>query len=112
MRNATDPVYFPNSKGGPQADAEHHAPPSWHAEGDIVRSAYETHPEDDDFGQARTLVRDVMDDDARDRLVGNIVAQLINGVTEPVMQRAFGYLRNVDQELGDRVEEGVRKGPA
>ena len=110
MVNATDPVYFPNSKGGPEADSAYHAPPSWYAEGEIVRTAYETHVEDDDFGQAGTLVRDVMDDAARDRLVGNIVAQLTNGVTEPVLHRAFDYLRNVDQDLGDRVEEGVRKG--
>ena len=106
--NASDPVYFPNSKGGPRADSEHHPPPSWYAEGDIVRTTYETHAEDDDFGQARALVREVMDDAARDRLVGNIVAQLLNGVTEPVLQRAFDFLRNVDQDLGDRVEKGVR----
>ena len=108
IANASDPVYFPNSKGGPRADSEHHPPPSWYAEGDIVRTAYETHAEDDDFGQARALVREVMDDAARDRLVGNIVAQLLNGVTEPVLQRAFDYLRNVDKDLGDRVEKGVR----
>jgi len=54
----------------------------------------------------------VLDDAARDRLVGNVVAQLLNGVTEPVLQRAFGYLRKVDQSLGDRVEKDVRDGQA
>jgi catalase len=29
-------------------------------------------------------------------------------VTEPVLQRAFQYWRNVDKSLGDRVEVGVR----
>jgi catalase len=29
-------------------------------------------------------------------------------VTEPVLQRAFWYLRNVDETLGERVEKGVR----
>jgi catalase len=77
-----------------------------------VRTAYELHAEDDDWGQAGTLVREVMDDAARDRLVSNIVGQLLNGVTEPVLQRAFGYLRNVDETLGDRVEKGVRGGQA
>ena len=110
--NRTDPVYFPNSKGGPRAYPEQYAPPTWHADGDIVRTAFETHAEDDDFGQAGALVRDVMDDAARDRLVGNIVAQLLNGVTEPVLQRTFGYLRQVDKELGDRVETDVRAGQA
>ncbi len=75
-----------------------------------MRTGYEGHAEDDDSAQPGNLVRDVMDAAARDRLVGNIVAQLRNGVTEPVLQRALGYLRKVDQNLGDRVEKGVRGG--
>jgi catalase len=75
-----------------------------------VRTAFEAHAEDDDFGQVGTLVRKVLDDAARDRLVANTVNQLLNAVTEPVLQRTFGYLRNVDQNLGDRVEKGVRAG--
>ena len=110
--NRTDPVYFPNSKGGPRAYPERYAPPSWYADGDIMRTAFETHAEDDDFGQVGTLVREVLDDAARDRLVANTVGHLLAGVTEPVLQRAFGYLRNVDQSLGDRVEKGVRAGSA
>jgi catalase len=110
MVNRTDPVYWPNSKGGPQADPEHNKPASWYADGEIMRSAYVQHAEDDDWGQVGVLVREVMDDAARDRLVSNIVGQLLNGVTEPVLQRAFWYLRNVDKSLGDRVEKGVRTG--
>ncbi|MGH3244861.1 MAG: catalase, partial [Trebonia sp.] len=110
IHNVTDPVYFPNSKGGPQADSEHHRPPSWYADGDLMRTAYDLHAEDDDWGQAGTLVREVMDDAARDRLVGNIVGALLAGVTEPVLQRAFWYLGNVDKDLRDRVEKGVRAG--
>jgi catalase len=110
--NRTDPVYFPNSKGGPQADSEHYKPASWYADGEIMRAAYVEHAEDDDWGQPGTMVRKVLDDAARDRLVSNIVGQLLNGVTEPVLQRAFWYLRNVDKTLGDRVEKGVRSGAA
>ena len=110
VHNVTDPVYFPNSKGGPQADSEHHQPPSWYADGELVRTAYELHAEDDDWSQAGTLVREVLDDAARDRLVSNIVGALLAGVTEPVLQRAFWYLGNVDKDLGDRVEKGVRAG--
>jgi catalase len=29
-------------------------------------------------------------------------------VTEPVLARAFEYWRNVDKDLGDKVEAGVR----
>ena len=53
VHNVTDPVYFPNSKGGPQADSEHNQPPSWYADGELVRTAYELHAEDDDWSQAR-----------------------------------------------------------
>ena len=108
----TDPVYAPNSKGGPKADSERYRPPSWTTDGEIMRTAFEAHPEDDDWGQAGTLVRSVMDDAGRDRLVSNITGHLLDGVTEPVLQRAFQYFRNVDKDLGDRVEQGVRAGKA
>ena len=108
-RFASAPVYAPNSKGGPRADVgRYSAPTGWHADGDMVRAAGTLHAEDDDWGQAGTLVREVMDDAERDRLVSNIVGHLLGGVTEPVLQRAFGYWRNVDKNLGDRVEAAVR----
>jgi catalase len=112
IHNVADPVYFPNSKGGPKADSEHYQPASWHTDGELMRTAYERHAEDDDWSQPGTLVREVMDDAGRDRLVSNIVGQLRNGVTESVLQRAFWYLRNVDENLGERVEKGVRGGQA
>ena len=71
---------------------------------------------DDDFVQAGTMVREVLDDAGRERLVSNIVGHLLNGVTEPVLQRAFEYWRNVDKDLGeqDRVRcprQAGREGP-
>jgi catalase len=54
------------------------------------------------------MVRDVLDDAARDRLVSNIVGHLLDGVTGPVLARAYEYWRNVDKTLGDRIERGVR----
>jgi catalase len=101
-------VYAPNSKGGPKADSERYKPASWHTDGDLVRSAYTAHEQDDDWGQAGTMVREVLDDAARERLVSNVVGHLLNGVTEPVLERAFQYWRNVDKSLGDRIEAGVR----
>ncbi|MFI5720679.1 catalase [Nocardia sp. NPDC051750] len=104
-----DPVYTPNSKGGVRPDTDRYGEPAgWHTDGDIVRAAYTLHAEDDDWGQAGTMVRTVLDDAARERLVNNIVGHLLDGVTEPVLQRAFEYWRNVDKELGDRIENGVR----
>ncbi len=108
VKNVSDPVYAPNSYGGPAAQPEltddggH-----WYADGEMVRSAYVSHEEDDDWGQAGTMVREVLNDDERGRLVDNIVGHLLNGVSEPVLARAFEYWRNVDKDLGDRIESGV-----
>ena len=52
------------------------------------------------------MVREVLDDAARGRLVDNIVGHLLNGVSEPILQRAFEYWRNVDKDLGDKIEAG------
>jgi catalase len=49
-----------------------------------------------------------MDDAARERLVDNVVGHLLNGVTEPVLERAFEYWRNIDKGIGERIEAGVR----
>jgi catalase len=106
----SDPVYAPNSKGGPRADSERYLPVGWHTDGEMTRTAYTLHAEDDDWGQAGTLVREVLGDSERDRLVSNIVGHLLDGVTEPVLQRAFEYWRNVDKDLGQRIENGVGAG--
>ncbi len=109
VKNASDPVYAPNSYGGPKADpALTDDGGHWSADGDMVRAAYTLHPEDDDWGQAGTMVREVLDDAGRDRLVSNIVGHLLDGVSQPVLARAFEYWRNVDKNLGDRIEAGVR----
>jgi len=109
VQKVSDPVYAPNSYGGPAAELGRlPRVPSWYADGEIMRTAYVDHAEDDDWGQPGTLVREVMDDAARTRLVDNVVGHLLNGVSEPVLERAFGYWRNVDKALGERIEEGVR----
>ncbi len=106
--NVTDPVYAPNSYGGPKADPSRtdHAG-LWASDGDMVRSAYTPRADDDDFGQARTQVRGVLDDDARDRLVSNIAGHLADGVSDTVLARAFEYWKQVDQDLGERIEQAV-----
>jgi catalase len=111
--NVTDPVYAPNSYGGPKADptATDHAG-LWAADGEMVRSAYSLRAEDDDFGQPGTMVREVLDDEARERLVSNISGHLLQGVSDKVLARAFQYWKNVDQDLGERVEQAVGAGVA
>ena len=111
VQNVSDPVYAPNSKGGPQADGKRYPEAAiWDASGEFIHAAYTLRKDDDDFGQPGTLVRQVMDDAQRDRLVSNVVGHLKNGVTEPVLQRAFEYWRNIDKEVGDRIAKGVKGG--
>ncbi|WP_017926753.1 catalase [Thioalkalivibrio sp. HL-Eb18] len=111
VQNVSDPVYAPNSKGGPAADSERYPEmATWAADGELVRAPYTKRRDDDDFGQPGTLVRKVMDDDARERLVSNVVGHLKDGVSEPVLERAFAYWKNIDPDVGERIEQGVRGG--
>ncbi|PRC49675.1 catalase, partial [Mycobacterium sp. ITM-2017-0098] len=52
----------------------------------------------------------VLDDDARERLASNIIGHVLDGVKEPVLSRVFEYWKNIDPDLGKKVEEGVRSG--
>lgn len=108
--NVSDPVYAPNSKGGPHADPER-APnmETFGASGDMVREAYTKHRDDDDYVQPRALINDVMDDDARERLVNNVTGHLCDGVSEPILERAFEYWKNIDRSIGERIEKSVRE---
>jgi catalase len=78
----------------------------------MVRSAYTLRAEDDDFGQPGTLVRDVFDDAQRDALVEQVAGSLLGGVRSPVLERAFEYWKNIDADVGRRIEQKVRKGSA
>ena len=74
----------------------------------MVRTAYTLRPGRRRLGSGRHLVREVLDDDARDRLAHNIIGHVSDGVREPVLSRVFEYWTNVDPDLGKKVEEGVR----
>ena len=108
VRNISDPVYAPNSYGSPKADPEKYPEVAVRAaNGEMVRSAYTLRKDDDDWGQAGTLVREVMDDAARDRLMSNIVGHPKAGVSKAVLARAIGYWRDVDKHLGERIAASV-----
>ncbi|MEV7421008.1 MULTISPECIES: catalase [unclassified Streptomyces] len=103
--------YAPNSYGGPAADTERFGEPAgWASAGEMVRAAYEPHREDDDWGQAGTQVRQVLDDAQRDRLVSNVSGHLKQGVSRPVLDRALQYWRNIDKTVGDRIAAKVNGG--
>ena len=76
----------------------------------MVRSAYTLHAEDDDFTQPGILVRDVFDDAQRAALVDQVAGSLLGGVRSPVLERAFDYWKNIDADVGDRIERKVRSG--
>ncbi|WP_041521924.1 catalase [Gilvimarinus agarilyticus] len=111
VQNVSDPVYAPNSKGGPSAQPEEYpAEQAWGGEGDLVRKAYTLREDDDDFSQPRALINEVMDDAARERLVNNVVGHLLDGVSPQVLERAFEYWKNIDADIGKRIEAGVKAG--
>ncbi|MDV6319811.1 catalase [Chromohalobacter sp. HP20-39] len=109
INKVSDPVYAPNSKGGPAADGERYPTDStWESNGQMVRAPYALRKDDDDYSQANELINKVMDDAARDRLVNNVVGHASDGVEEPVLSRVFEYWKNIDAEIGRRIEEGVK----
>ncbi|MFG2710192.1 catalase [Streptomyces goshikiensis] len=103
--------YAPNSYGGPAADVGRFGEPAgWAAAGEMVREAYALRSADDDWGQPGTMVRQVLDDAARERLVANVSGHLKDGVSGLVLERAFQYWRTIDKAVGDRIAAAVSGG--
>ena len=76
----------------------------------MVRSAYTLRAEDDDFTQPGILVRDVFTDERRTKLVDEVSGSLLGGVRGEVLERAFQYWKNIDAEVGRRIEAKVKAG--
>ncbi len=104
------PVYAPNSYGRGYSDLTGEAEDSWETDGDRVRSAYSLRPEDDDFSQAGTMVREVWDDAMRERFVNNVAGHVLGGVSDKLLPRVFDYWKSVDADTGKRIEEAVLTG--
>ena len=85
--NGNQPVYAPNSYGGPQADSQRYPDPGWFTSGEIMRSAYTPHAEDNDFVQAGNLYRHVLSETDREHLVNNIVTHMSQGVERFIQER-------------------------
>jgi len=78
----------------------------------VVRSAYTLRPDDDDFSQPGTLVREVFNDAEREALVEQVAGSLLGGVRSPVLERTLEYWKNIDPGVGARIERKVRAGGA
>ena len=105
--NPSEPLYSPNTFGGPVADPALYEHDGYEITGEIMRSAYRLHAEDDDFGQAATLYREVLSPTDRDHLVDNIVGHVRQGVTPDMVERVVQYWRNVEPDLGARVAKAL-----
>jgi catalase len=103
------PINSPRSVGADgEAEPMSVADVSWSAQAaEIERYANARHAEDDDFGQAGTLYRDVMDDGQRAELVRNVVRHAGAEVSDEVQDRVVDYWTQVDAELGSRVAAGL-----
>jgi catalase len=103
--DGAQPVYAPNSYGGPHADPKRYHDSGWLVDAaEIMRTAYLAHRDDDDFIQPGTLYREVMSQTDRDHLVSNIVGHLSQGVERRIQERAVkDYWTKVDTDLGNRV---------
>jgi catalase len=105
--NPGDPVYAPNSFGGPAADPQPWLGADFGVTGEIVRSAISNHRDDDDFVQPRALYEAVLTELDRENLVTNIVNHVRAGVSQEVLPRVVEYWRSVHADLGARVAKGV-----
>ncbi|PPB48997.1 catalase [Arthrobacter pityocampae] len=108
---ATTPVYAPNSVGGPAADpAQYGAHGGWENDGDLVYAAHSLHAEDDDFGQAGTLYREVFDDAQRARFLETITGAVGGVQSDEIRARAVQYWANVDADLGAKLAANLGSG--
>jgi catalase len=106
------PTYAPNSGGRAWSDDIGAVEDGWEADGPMVRSAYTPRADDDDFSQPGTLVREVFDNRQRAALIDQVAGSLLGGVHGDVLERAFQYWKNIDGDVGRRIEAKVRAGAA
>jgi len=106
--SGAQPVYAPNSYGGPQADPDRYSDPGWFVEaGEIMRTAYHPHAEDNDFVQVSAFYRHTLTDEGKAHLVSNIVGHLGKDGERKVQERAVSLWYQVDQDLGTRLAQGL-----
>ena len=97
------PNYYPNSFAGPEPDASAGEPPV-----DVAGMAARHKPAypQDDFVQPGDLYRKVMDDTAREHLIGNIVEHL-GRAQKRIQLRQCAIFYKADAEYGERVASSL-----
>ncbi|UXM93812.1 catalase [Paenarthrobacter sp. JL.01a] len=104
------PVYAPNSVGGPAAVEPASPAGGWENDGELTLSAHTLHAEDDDFGQAGTLYREVYDEAAKARFLDTITGAVGGVKNADIKERAIQYWTNVDAELGAKLRANLGAG--
>jgi catalase len=97
------PNYYPNSFNGPEPDPRVGQPPI-DVSGMAARHSYTL--SDDDFVQPGNLYRNVMSDQDRDHLIGNIVTHLRNA-QKRIQLRQTALFYKADEDYGTRVTNGL-----
>jgi hypothetical protein len=96
--NVTDPVYAPNSMGGPKADPVRATYAGLYAlDGEMTRAAYTLHAEDDDYGQANTLLNEVYTEEQRERLVETVAGAASGVKSGEIRERVHQCWKNIDK---------------
>jgi catalase len=98
------PNYWPNSFNGPEPDISAKEPP-FEISGKADRYRY-THP-NDDFVQPGDLYRDVMTDQDRENIAGNIINHL-GGAQKRIQLRQTALFFKANPDYGRRVAKGLK----
>ena len=110
FNSAATPVYGSNSVSPATADEGRAGEVSWESDGELIRAAATLRAEDDDFGQAGTLYRDVFDDAQKARFHDVLVGQYSALTVEDIKGRFLQYWTNVDAGLGQTLRAKVAGG--
>ncbi|MFF2844308.1 catalase [Paenarthrobacter sp. NPDC057981] len=110
FNSPSTPVYAPNSVGGPAAVEPTSPAGGWENDGELTLSAHTLHAEDDDFGQAGTLYREVYDEAAKARFLDTITGAVGGVKNADIKERAIQYWTNVDAELGAKLRANLGAG--
>jgi catalase len=104
LNGGSGPNYWPNSFKGPEPDSSAKEPPI-EISGKADRYPYTYH--NDDFVQPGNLYRDVMTDQDRENLVGNIVSHL-GGAQKGIQLRQTAIFFKADPDYGHKVAKGLK----
>ncbi len=109
FENPNDPVYAPNSFGGPRANSELYGEAAGSTvTGELVRAAYSKHRDDDEFVQPGELYRSVLAESEKENLASNIANHINSGVQSDMLPRVMEYWTKVDPDLAARVSKSVQ----